>query len=64
MKVKPKENYSLLGTAVVLDNTKVYTASHASNIPDWKEKGLIFVHESEDEDCAAILLESGEYEVV
>jgi hypothetical protein len=63
MKVRPLENYRLLGTAIVLDNTKVYSASHAENQPNWKEKGLIFVHESDDDDCVGVLLCEGEYEV-
>lgn len=64
MKVRPNENYRLLGTSIVLDNTKSYNYSHATNQPDWKEKGLIFVHESDEDDCVGVLLGTGEYEIV
>jgi len=57
--VRPKLNYRLLGTELRLDSTKVYPAIQARNIPDWKERGLIFV----GEDCG-ILLETGEYEII
>jgi hypothetical protein len=63
MRVKPKRDYSLLGTSIVLDSTKVYDASHATNLPDWEERGLIFVH-ARDEDPVGVLLEAGEYEIV
>ena len=63
MKARPLENYRLLGTDIVLDNTKVYEASHATNIPDWKERQLIFIHER-NYDPVGFLLESGEYEIV
>lgn len=63
MKVRPLENYRLYNYSIVLDNTKVYSASHATNQPNWKENGLIFVHESDDEDCVGILLREGEYEI-
>lgn len=62
MQVRPLENYSLMGTNFVLDKTKNYEFIHATNQPDWEEKGKIFVFE--DEDGPAILLEKGEYEFV
>lgn len=43
MKVKPKENYKLLGTFIVLNKNKTYNAVIATNQPNYKEKGLIFV---------------------
>jgi len=43
MRVRPLENYELLGTGIKLDKTKVYDAVPATNQPDWKAKGLIFV---------------------
>lgn len=60
MKAKPLHNYKLLGTDIVLDARKTYSFSHATNQPDWKEKGLIFIHERED-DPVGVLLERGEY---
>ncbi len=54
MKVKPNENYKLLGTNITLDKNREYVAFWATNQPAWKERGLIFVED--------ILLEKGEYE--
>lgn len=56
MKVKPILSFKLLGTSIQLDKNKTYTASHATNQPDWKEKGLVFVD--------GVLLAKGEYEIV
>ena len=55
MLVKPNLNYKLLGTDIVLNKDKVYDADHATNQPDWKERGAIF--------CGQVLLEKGEYEI-
>lgn len=63
MKARPLAPYKLLGTDIVLDPSKIYEYSHATNIPDWGTKGLIFIHER-DEDSVGILLEHGEYEIV
>jgi hypothetical protein len=57
--IRPKLAYRLLGTELRLDPEKVYPAIHARNIPDWKERGLVFV----GPDCG-IMLEDGEYEIV
>jgi CYTH domain-containing protein len=56
MKVKPLENYRLLGTPIVLDKNTVYNAVIARNQPNYKEKGLIFVD--------GVLLAKGEYKIV
>lgn len=56
MKVKPNESYKLLGTSLSLVKGRVYKAIIATNQPDYKEKGLIFVR--------GILLGNGEYEIV
>tara|TARA_R100001163_G_C5025834_1_gene167391 strand:+ start:92 stop:361 length:270 start_codon:yes stop_codon:yes gene_type:complete len=53
MKVKPKENYKLLGTSIVLNKNKTYNAVIATNQPNYKEKGLIFVDD--------VLLNANEY---
>jgi hypothetical protein len=42
-RVRPKENFLLWGTGIRLDKTKKYWAVDATNQPDWKRKGLIFV---------------------
>ena len=56
MKIKPKNNYRLLGTSISIDKTKVYTAIVATNQPNFKEKGLVF--------CGDILLNKNEYIII
>lgn len=56
MEVKPKENYKLLGTSIELDKERVYDAVKATNQPNYKQEGLIFVND--------ILLNKNEYVVV
>lgn len=64
MTARPLDNYRLLGTSIVLDSTKFYKASHAQHIPNWESRGLIFIHETDDEkDSIGFLLERGEYEI-
>jgi hypothetical protein len=58
MRVRPLENYELLGTEIKLDKTKVYNAVPATNQPDWKAKGLIFV---DDDHHFGFLLSQTEY---
>jgi len=56
MKVKPKENYKLLGTSIILNKNKTYSAFIATNQPGYKEKGLIFVND--------VLLNDNEYTII
>ena len=56
MRVRPKMNFKMMGTSETLDKTKAYKAIKATNQPDWKAKGLIFV--------GNFLLSTGEYDVV
>ena len=63
MKARPLHNYKILGTDIVLDHSKTYDFSHATNQPDWEKKGLIFIHENDD-DSVGVLLETGEYVIV
>lgn len=63
MQARPLHNYKLGGTNIVLDHTKTYDASHATNLPDWKEKGLIFIHERKH-DPVGVLLQEGEYLII
>ena len=56
MKIKPNESFKLLGTGIELDKNKIYESEDASNIPDYKERGLVFVN--------GILLDKSEYEIV
>lgn len=61
MKVRPNDNYRLLGTLVRLDKNKIYEAVKATNQPDYKEKGKIFVVV---DPLTSFLLEKGEYKVI
>ena len=56
MRVRPKDNYHLLGTDIRLNKDKIYLATWATNQPDWQKDGKIFVNE--------ILLNRGEYKFV
>jgi hypothetical protein len=56
MKIRPLNNYQLLGTGITLSCAKVYDAQTASNIPNHQERGLVF--------CEGILLDNTEYVVV
>lgn len=63
MKVKPNENYCMLGTDVRLDKNRIYDAETATNQPDYDEKGKIFVLLPERGDDG-FMLKSGEYTVI
>ena len=56
MKIRPLENYKLLGTSIQLDKTQVYDAIPASNQPDYIRDGKVFAGD--------MLLVREEYEVV
>jgi len=64
-KVRPKKDYRNMSTYITggleLDTNKIYDFQSATNQPDWKKKGKIFVYE--DEDGESIMLEKGEYEI-
>ena len=56
MRVQPKMDYKLLGGGFGLHQHLIYDAVWATNQPNWKEEGKIFVGE--------ILLKKGEYIVI
>ena len=56
MLVKPNKNYKMLSTNKCVWVDQTYKAIIATNQPNYKEKGAIFVNE--------ILLEKGEYTIV
>ena len=56
MRVRPKMNFKMMGTSETLDKTRAYSATKATNQPDWEAKGLIFV--------GNFLLSKDEYDVV
>ena len=56
MLVKPNKNYKMLWTNKCVWTDQTYKAIIATNQPNYKEKGAIFINE--------ILLEKGEYTIV
>ena len=56
MLVKPKLNYRLYATHISVSKDQTYKAIIATNQPNYKERGAIFINE--------ILLEKGEYTIV
>jgi len=56
MLVKPNKNYKMLWTNKCVWVDQTYKATIATNQPNYKEKGAIFVNE--------ILLEKGEYTII
>lgn len=61
--VIPKRSYRLLATDIKLEAGVPHRAEDATNQPDWKAKGLLFVYEngSDLDDCRAILLGREDY---
>lgn len=66
MKIQPKENYRLAGCdyRLQLDKTKTYTAAHATNQPDWRARGKVFVSFNNDGEEPTIMLEADDYTVI
>jgi hypothetical protein len=62
MKIKPKLNYSMSFYGQ-LNKDKTYKAVIATNQPDYKKEGKIFV-EPNDDLRIELLLKKGEYEVI
>tara|TARA_Y100000310_G_scaffold108467_1_gene106875 strand:- start:274 stop:492 length:219 start_codon:yes stop_codon:yes gene_type:complete len=59
--IKPSANYKLTGTSIQLSKDQTYSACNATNQPDWKEKGLIFV---DDDWGYGFMLKRGEYTII
>jgi hypothetical protein len=69
-RVKPLDDFHLAGTQIRLDKTKTYWAMHATNLPDWKAKGKVFLQVERDgspavkadlEHADGFLLQGGDY---
>ena len=55
--INPNDNYRCAGySRPALDKNKVYSATLATNQPDYTEKGLVF--------CGGYLLNKNEYTIV
>ena len=62
MKIKPKANYSMEGYGK-LNKDRIYTAKEATNLPNWRKEGKIFV--ASNDDCTIeFLLKRDEYTIV
>jgi hypothetical protein len=61
MKVKLLVTAKLLGTEIVVHKGRIYKAVIATNQPDYKEAGKIFIVKSNGD---SILLKKGEYQIV
>lgn len=65
MRVQPLNDFRMLGTGIHVSKDKVYDAIHATNQPDWKERGLIFIQGAEgDSTDLGFLLDKTDYMVV
>lgn len=66
MIIKPHENYHMVGTDsnLRLDKTRNYVARPATNQPDWKEKGKVFVSFDDDSEEPSILLDKFDYDII
>ena len=62
MKIKPKLNYSMSGYGQ-LNKDNIYSAVDATNQPNWKQEGRIFVQPNDDLSIE-LLLKHGEYEII
>ena len=56
MKIRPTENWELLGTSIKLSTEKIYDAEPATNQPNYEENESIFAN--------GFLLHKGEYTVI
>lgn len=60
--VFPRLSYELLGTHLQLEAGKPHRAVHATNQPQWEERGLVFAYPNNDSDGEyGILISSEEY---
>lgn len=65
MKVRPLGDFKMLGSCISVSKDKVYDAIHATNLPNWEERGLIFIQDAEgDTTNLGFLLDQADYEVV
>ena len=64
LRIRPKRAYRHANypESTALDPTVVYDAVHATNQPDWKKQGKIFVESPGN--APELLLEKGDYEIV
>mgnify|MGYP001216584597 CR=1 FL=1 len=65
MRVRPRADFKMLGTGISVSKDEVYEAVHATNQPNWEERGLIFIRNADgDTSDIGFLLDATDYEVV
>ena len=67
LKVKPNGNHSYAGTYPVMrvSGDKIYNATYATNMPHWKELGLVFIDGAEnDSGDIGFLLMAEDYTII
>jgi len=65
MRIRPRNDFKLLGTGIHVSKDKIYNAFHATNQPNWESRGLVFIINAEgDTTELGFLLDSTDYEVV
>lgn len=65
MRVRPLNDFKMLGSRISVSKDKVYDAIPATNQPNWEERGLIFIQGAEgDTSDIGFLLDNTDYEVI
>ena len=65
MRVRPRNDFKMLGTEIQVSKDKIYDAIHATNQPNWESRGLVFIINAEgDTTELGFLLDSTDYEVI
>jgi|TARA_R100000084_G_C4647547_1_gene147662 hypothetical protein len=62
MRVRPLNDFKMLGSGIQVSKDKIYDAVHATNQPNWESRGLIFIVNAEgDSSGIGFLLDSTDY---
>ncbi|RZD54491.1 MAG: hypothetical protein CXT67_00310 [Methanobacteriota archaeon] len=65
MRVRPLNDFKMLGSGIQVSKDKIYDAVHATNQPNWESRGLVFIQNAEgDTTELGFLLDSTDYEVI
>jgi len=65
MRVRPLNDFKMLGSGIQVSKDKIYDAVHATNQPNWESRGLVFIQNAEgDTTELGFLLDSTDYEAI
>jgi hypothetical protein len=65
MRVRPLNDFKMLGSGIQVSKDKIYDAVHATNQPNWESRGLVFIQNAEgDTTELGFLLDSTDYEMI